>query len=255
MNTGQEFKSDYDVFAPIYDEFISPIKFAYVYAWFCLFGYAKEMGPLLELGCGTGEQTLCFAEQGYEVTGVDISEGMLRVARQKAKEKNLAVEFLQEDITKLSLERKFACVYSSQTVGYITELEEVKKVFQHCWRCLAAGGKLIFEACTQLELAKIANGGLMECPSYYWEYRGKFQKEKRDLLAAEYIFKYKDGRVVRVPLLIKSYTVEELASLLDEIGFKDIRFFDSCAVIRDTQATFYPVRASTKSMFCGARKP
>jgi 2-polyprenyl-3-methyl-5-hydroxy-6-metoxy-1,4-benzoquinol methylase len=41
-------------------------------------------GGVLELACGTGRIALALAEAGLEITGVDISEGMLSVARQKA---------------------------------------------------------------------------------------------------------------------------------------------------------------------------
>jgi ubiquinone/menaquinone biosynthesis C-methylase UbiE len=41
-------------------------------------------GGVLELACGTGRIALALAEAGLDVTGVDISEGMLSVARRKA---------------------------------------------------------------------------------------------------------------------------------------------------------------------------
>jgi 2-polyprenyl-3-methyl-5-hydroxy-6-metoxy-1,4-benzoquinol methylase len=41
-------------------------------------------GPVLELACGTGRIALALAEKGLDVTGVDISDGMLTVARHKA---------------------------------------------------------------------------------------------------------------------------------------------------------------------------
>jgi SAM-dependent methyltransferase len=38
-------------------------------------------GRLLDLGCGTGAKTLAFRDAGWEITGVDVSEDMLRLAR------------------------------------------------------------------------------------------------------------------------------------------------------------------------------
>ena len=38
---------------------------------------------ILELGCGTGIHAVMLAEKGYEVTGLDLSEGMLEVAAQR----------------------------------------------------------------------------------------------------------------------------------------------------------------------------
>lgn len=40
-------------------------------------------GDVLDLGCGTGSLSLLAAEQGHRVTGVDLSEAMVRLAREK----------------------------------------------------------------------------------------------------------------------------------------------------------------------------
>src|SRR5581483_5075426 len=53
---------------------------------------------ILDLGCGTGRQTLKLAERGAIITGVDQSEGMLAKAREK-KTSN-SVNFLQLDVDK-----------------------------------------------------------------------------------------------------------------------------------------------------------
>ena len=65
---------------------------------------AKETGgPILDLACGTGRTTLPMAEAGFKVTGVDINAGMLERAREKARERGLAIEFFQQDCTELDL--------------------------------------------------------------------------------------------------------------------------------------------------------
>jgi len=47
---------------------------------------------ILEIGCGTGCSTVAFAEQGAEVTGIDVDEGALAVARDRATVYGLDVE-------------------------------------------------------------------------------------------------------------------------------------------------------------------
>ena len=41
-------------------------------------------GPVLELGCGTGRIALALAQAGLSLTGVDVSAGMLALARRKS---------------------------------------------------------------------------------------------------------------------------------------------------------------------------
>lgn len=42
---------------------------------------------LLDFGCGTGSATINLLNKGYDVVGVDISEGLLRVAKQRCEKK------------------------------------------------------------------------------------------------------------------------------------------------------------------------
>ncbi|MGH2449644.1 MAG: class I SAM-dependent methyltransferase [Chloroflexota bacterium] len=41
------------------------------------------VGPILEVGCGTGRITRPLAEEGLEIFGVDLSSGMLRIAEER----------------------------------------------------------------------------------------------------------------------------------------------------------------------------
>lgn len=52
---------------------------------------------VLDIGCGTGAIALLFAEMGHQVTGFDLSVGMMTKARKKAEERNLTLELLSGD--------------------------------------------------------------------------------------------------------------------------------------------------------------
>jgi len=53
--------------------------------------------PILDAGCGTGENALFFAARGNVVTGIDFLEEPIRRAKQKAAERNLSARFLVHD--------------------------------------------------------------------------------------------------------------------------------------------------------------
>ena len=68
-------------------------------------------GAVLDAGCGTGENALHVASLGLKVLGVDVAETALAIARQKAKDRRIAVEFLAADAFRLAgLGRMFATV-------------------------------------------------------------------------------------------------------------------------------------------------
>jgi ubiquinone/menaquinone biosynthesis C-methylase UbiE len=79
-------------------------------------GLAKEAGGrVLELACGTGRIAFVLAEHGFEVTGVDVSDGMLTIARRKAAECPAALRdrltFVHQDMTRLDLPGRFGLVF------------------------------------------------------------------------------------------------------------------------------------------------
>lgn len=66
---------------------------------------------LLDLGCGVGWTSIFFAKRGYEVTGLDISEGMIYQANlNKKREKIKNVRFIVGDYENVHLDDKFDCV-------------------------------------------------------------------------------------------------------------------------------------------------
>jgi SAM-dependent methyltransferase len=68
-------------------------------------------GPVLDAGCGTGENALHLAALGLAVLGVDVAGTALALARQHAAERVLAAEFAAADALHLErLGRRFATV-------------------------------------------------------------------------------------------------------------------------------------------------
>lgn len=71
-------------------------------------------GPVLDAGCGTGENALAFAAEGYDVVGVDAIEDAVAAARAKASARGLSAEFLVQDALELDgLGREFGTVVDS----------------------------------------------------------------------------------------------------------------------------------------------
>lgn len=68
-------------------------------------------GPVLDAGCGTGENALHVASLGLSVLGVDVAETALASARKKANDRGIEVEFAAADAFQLErLGRRFNTV-------------------------------------------------------------------------------------------------------------------------------------------------
>ena len=99
---------------------------------------AKESGaPVLELGCGTGRVTLPIAEAGIEAVGLDLSDAMLDVARQKLSRMPEKIQerlkFVQGNMADFALERQFSLVILP--ANQFRELPTTKGQLS-CLRCI-----------------------------------------------------------------------------------------------------------------------
>lgn len=98
---------------------------------------APETGTFLEVGCGTGRIAIGVAvhNQNAQVTGVDLSDNMLIVAKKNADTAGVAdrVRFKKSDAKQLPFaDNSFDCVFCHQTIHHIPEpldlLKETKRV-------------------------------------------------------------------------------------------------------------------------------
>jgi SAM-dependent methyltransferase len=93
------------------------------------------VGAVLDAGCGTGENALHLASLGLSVLGVDVAETALTIARAKAEERGIEVEFAAADALRLErLGRRFATVLDcglfhtldgDERPGYVASLASV----------------------------------------------------------------------------------------------------------------------------------
>ncbi len=62
---------------------------------------------ILDVGCGTGRHAVELARRGYQITGVDISAGMLAEAEKAAREADVEVELIHADATRFMSDKLF----------------------------------------------------------------------------------------------------------------------------------------------------
>ncbi|MDG4666388.1 class I SAM-dependent methyltransferase [Mycobacterium sp. 236(2023)] len=100
-------------------------------------------GRALDLGCGEGGDSLWLAEQGWQVTGVDISDTALGRARDEAGKRGLAdrVTLLQIDLSEAFPDGTFDLV-SAQFLQSLVHLDR-ERIFAAAASAVAPGGLLV----------------------------------------------------------------------------------------------------------------
>lgn len=112
-----------------------------------IFGrYNYQPRTILDLGCGTGGHALILSGRGYEVTGIDRSAAMLEIARNKAKDAGAEIEFIEGDITGISLKGEFDAVISMFAVmSYQTNNAALAAACRLARKALVPGGIFMFD--------------------------------------------------------------------------------------------------------------
>jgi len=99
---------------------------------------------ILEIGCGTGSSTVALAEQGANVTAVDIDEESLAVAKDRCRVHGLNVRFLQANATqvrRLLNGQHFDFIIFFACLEHMTNDERIMAL-KDTWEMLTKGGLL-----------------------------------------------------------------------------------------------------------------
>lgn len=159
----------YTGFAEVYDLFMDNVPYGEWsrYLISLLQEYGVSRGLVLELGCGTGKMTRLLAEAGYDMIGVDFSQEMLQIAREKeyqrtenkigsAEEETTDILYLHQDMREFELYGTVnAVVCICDSLNYILDEEELLTVFKLVNNYLDPGGVFIFDMNTLYKYREI----------------------------------------------------------------------------------------------------
>ncbi len=139
----------YNGFASYYDAFMDDIPYD---RWSDYIGQllnkrGLKSGLVCELGCGTGEITIRLRKQGFDMIGLDISEDMLMMARDKMYDEEITdIMFTHQDMRDFELYGTVdAFVSVCDSINYITDYDELTEVFRHVNNYLERDGIFIFD--------------------------------------------------------------------------------------------------------------
>ncbi len=145
-------RSGYDRWSEIYDTAVNSTvavdDMAFPPWWADVTG--KDV---LEIGCGTGRHTVRLARQGNRVTALDLSPGMLAVARGKLR--GFDVRLIERDIMAGPLDLGLFDVAITALV--LEHIEDIATFFRRIAASLKPGGRYFM---SEVEPGRLAGGGV-----------------------------------------------------------------------------------------------
>jgi len=112
-------------------------------------GLAQSVdGPILDAACGTGRVLLALAEAGHSVTGVDVSDAMLKIAAAAVEARGLAerVRLTPGDLRTMELGESFGmALVALGSFHHLVTLEDQLNALERLRACLREGGLLVLD--------------------------------------------------------------------------------------------------------------
>ena len=143
----------------------------------------RSGGPVLELAVGTGRIAVPIAASGVRVVGVDLSEGMLQVARERAEEAGAEIDLRYGDMRDPPVEGTFPLVIVPfRSMLHMETDADRRAVLRAIKRHLAADGRLIFDVfAPAADDIEDTHGRWIEREPGIWE-RADWNEETRTLV-------------------------------------------------------------------------
>lgn len=166
----------YTSFASVYDMFMDNVPYNEWadYVQKLLIKFKIDKGLVLELGCGTGSMTRQMVARGYDMIGIDNSEEMLQIAREKSPEDTDGILYLCQDMREFELYGTVSAVISvCDSMNYILSKEDLLKVFRLANNYLDPSGLFIFDLDTEYAYREILGDNTIaenrDEGSFIWE--------------------------------------------------------------------------------------
>ncbi len=132
-------KKFWKIFAPVYD--VAVILISGIRDKVAGLIESEANLKVLDVGTGTGKQAFAFGKKGYDVTGVDISGSMLKIAERKNKHEN--VKFMLADATNLPFQDRSFDVTCASLMLHDMPLSVVEEALNEMARVTKTDGMIV----------------------------------------------------------------------------------------------------------------
>jgi len=183
----------------------------------------SKVKNVLDMAAGSGRHAVIFAEKGFNVTAVDLSENLISVGKKNAESENVKIEFVHSDIRHFDPNIKYHLILNLFTsIGYFEKDEENYFILNKAYNLLENNGYFVLDYFNK----SFVENNLV--PSTVDEFDGSVITQNR-FIEGERIIKEitidNKGKINKYFESVRMFSKDELINMLQKLGFRIIKTF------------------------------
>lgn len=195
----------------------------------------KKKLKVLDLGCGPGLYTELLAQLGHEVTGVDFSVNSIEYARHSAKQKNLAINYINANYLELDLDENcFDLIIMIFTDMGVLLPKDREQMIRFAKKLIKPGGTFIFDVLNDKNVEqKLAPKNWEVAEEGFWKTEPymalseSFLYEKEKVILYQHILSDEKENTDVYRFWTHFFSESDLENLLKKNGFENFTFHEN----------------------------
>jgi ubiquinone/menaquinone biosynthesis C-methylase UbiE len=183
----------------------------------------SKVKNVLDMAAGSGRHAIIFAEKGFNVTAVDLSENLISVGKKNAESENVKIEFVHSDIRHFDPNIKYHLILNLFTsIGYFEKDEENYFILNKAYNLLENNGYFVLDYFNK----SFVENNLV--PSTVDEFDGSVITQNRFIEGKRIIKEItidNKGKINKYFESVRMFSKDELINMLQKLGFRIIKTF------------------------------
>lgn len=193
---------------------------------------SKRKLKILDLGCGPGLYAEIFAQNGHDVTGIDISESSVDYAKKSAKDKGLEITYINADYLKTDEEaNKYDLITLIYTDIGVLHPDARSKLLNFIRKTLKKGGMFVFDVLrdnnlpdkVSLPSREASSGGFWK-PGPYLALSHSFLYDEQKVILYRHIVIDPEEKIRTYHFWTHFFSQDDVFKMLKAHKFADITF-------------------------------
>lgn len=203
---------------------------------------SESPSRILDLGCGPGFYMQRLARLNHTCFGVDYSPASINYAEEQAKQENLDIHYVHEDVRIAEFTNDIDLLMMIYGEFNVFKKQDIMEILKNAYRSIKPEGKILLEPHNFEAIQAIGQ----TLPSWYLLKSGLFSENPHLYLVENFWNSSSNASTIRFIIVdcetnkisqysasYQAYSDEEYAALLSEAGFNSIKFYPSLHGVAD----------------------